>query len=637
MDISEKAIFMILLFLNQIRITKENCTVGSTDDKTFTVCCLFQDVHIQFTDITVNFNKLPTYHTFEENDGSDIFVGSFLNGTLVERFKGESVRVIDWELLPDIKGFHVDLSVPNRGAGTFLCQLLLSNTETLKHTCVHTQELSPEKRDLHFSIPLTVTGVIAVVIVIAVCCRKNCLKTWRKRQQRNHGKKHSKLDVHMTLSRPLLLQDSISEVFPELHPNKEHLVKIKSYFKKHLNLQNTFITSLLNKSENGNILVLDHRPDRFLVSVVRLNGNGTIPSVTNKYFVIPPVMKRGKGSELFDEFAKGIAWIIRENSLSNEKLPLTFIFPFQCQKKSLASAVLTTWDQNYQCEDVVGKDVAVLLEDALNRKKIKNVDVQAVILCRSVGTLLHGVNQCDSCDIGLFIDHKFNISCWTDKQKVGFWKRHFFQDSSSPKVFRVDMDTTLKGFRYWDCFKTDFDNLETPCKNPWQDLTDEPRLGAIVIRVLQHLVSKEILSIPAEEFDCLQNLHSKFVLEILESDHENTRVENILEHDLGMKTFNKEDCKIIRNACHLVVKRTALLLASCIAGLIEHMNQPKVSIAMDGLGSLVLNPVFRYMLKTDIKELLNPNLSFELNLHRGIAEGAALVAAVSLHAARTSD
>ncbi len=101
-----------------------------------------------------------------------------------------------------------------------------------------------------------------------------------------------------------------------------------------------------------------------------------------------------------------------------------------------------------------------------------------------------------------------------------------------------------------------------------------------------------------------------------------------LANRLGYKNFSTDDIEIIKYVCAVVSVRGATLLSACMAALVERIDKPNVTIAIDG-SVYKYHPKFHTLMTDFIKELM-PNRKFKLILAEdGSGKGAGLVAAIA--------
>ena len=84
-----------------------------------------------------------------------------------------------------------------------------------------------------------------------------------------------------------------------------------------------------------------------------------------------------------DDPAGGVtlADFVQEKGLKGSCLPLGFTFSFPCQQEGLAIGKLTNWTKGFKCAGVEGKDVVLLLKEALARRGDVNIEVNHSQVC----------------------------------------------------------------------------------------------------------------------------------------------------------------------------------------------------------------------------------------------------------------
>ncbi len=176
----------------------------------------------------------------------------------------------------------------------------------------------------------------------------------------------------------------IEHILGKLKLNKDHLNKVMAlmldemkkgldpatHAKADIKMFPTYVRSLPDGTERGDILALDLGGTNFRVLLINLDS-GDI-KVKSKVFLIPQSIMTGTGLQLFDHIAKCLADFMKAERLtgSERPFPLGFTFSFPCTQKGLASATLVTWTKGFDCDGVVGEDVVKLLQDSINRRGV---------------------------------------------------------------------------------------------------------------------------------------------------------------------------------------------------------------------------------------------------------------------------
>lgn len=169
----------------------------------------------------------------------------------------------------------------------------------------------------------------------------------------------------------------------------------------------SFVRKIPDGTETGEILALDLGGTNFRVLLINLN-RGEV-KVQSKVFLIPQSIMTGSGKQLFEHIAKCLAEFVKAEKLDQNKVyPLGFTFSFPCEQHGLASATLARWTKGFDCSDVVGNDVVVLLQDAINKRHDIKVKVLALVN-DTVGTLMACAYNDQNTRIGLILGDLFDF------------------------------------------------------------------------------------------------------------------------------------------------------------------------------------------------------------------------------------
>ncbi|VDM50501.1 unnamed protein product [Toxocara canis] len=199
----------------------------------------------------------------------------------------------------------------------------------------------------------------------------------------------------------------------------------------------SFVRAIPNGQERGDFLAVDLGGTNFRVPHIRLQGMDA--EMDGKIYAIPHAVMTGECDQLFDHIAACLADFMQRSGLSNtKKLPLGFTFSFPCSQDSLSEARLIRWTKGFNVSGVVGKDVAQLLREAINRRnasqwyKDVEVDVTAV-LNDTVGTMLSCAFKESSCTVGAILGTGSNTCYLEDLEKCPKLKKYNFDKDAYPK------------------------------------------------------------------------------------------------------------------------------------------------------------------------------------------------------------
>lgn len=151
-------------------------------------------------------------------------------------------------------------------------------------------------------------------------------------------------------------------------------------------------------------------------------------------------------------------------------------------------------------------------------------------------------------------------------------------------------------------------------------------------RLAIHRFTKEGLLFNGVDSELLRTrglFFTKYVSEI-ESDKPGNYMNCMQVMDeLGLTNVTEQDCSNVRYICECVSSRAAHLVSAGIAALINKMDEPSVTVGVDG-SVYRFHPKFHDLMMKRIRQFVKPNISFDLMLSEdGSGRGAALVAAVA--------
>ncbi|KAL0270360.1 UNVERIFIED_CONTAM: hypothetical protein PYX00_007795 [Menopon gallinae] len=396
----------------------------------------------------------------------------------------------------------------------------------------------------------------------------------------------------------------------------------------------TYVQDLPNGREKGKFLALDLGGTNFRVLIIHLNENHF--DMQSKIYPIPENIMLGPGTQLFDHIAECLANFVKENNVSDERLPLGFTFSFPLKQEALTTGLLVQWTKGFNCDGVVGKDVVKLLQEALGRRNDIQIDVCA-ILNDTTGTLMSCAWKNHNCRIGLIVGTGSN-ACYVERVEE---VETFNGDRTKPYVI---INTEWGAFGDDGCLdfiRTSFDrtidrNSRNPGKQLYEKMISGMYLGEIVRLVLEHLTKNGLLfnGTGSEELFTMWKFPTKYVSEI-ESDKKGEfyNCQTVL-NNLGLGHATLEDCANVRYVCQCVSTRAAHIVSAGIATLIDRMGQNNVTVGVDG-SVYRYHPHFNDLMKAKTSELLDSPAKFDFMLSEdGSGRGAALVAAVACRVSR---
>lgn len=461
-------------------------------------------------------------------------------------------------------------------------------------------------------------------------------------KQRNRFDPRSREDdktdqIEQILSRFKLSKDCLNKVMNLLLVEMFKGLDDKTHPVADIKMFPTYVRSLPDGTERGDILALDLGGTNFRVLLINLD-KGEI-KVKSKVFLIPQSIMTGTGIQLFDHIATCLSNFMRAEQLlaPNKTYPLGFTFSFPCNQKGLASATLAKWTKGFDCAGVVGEDVVKMLQDAINKRGDINVDVLALVN-DTVGTLMASAYNDQNTRIGLILGTGSNACYVENLDYVKTWN----EDRDEPKQVIINMEWGAFGDNgCLDFLLTDYDievdkTSLNPKKQIYEKMMSGMYMGEIVRLIILDLWEKELLFVGHRDHnwstDYRQALYTKgsfytkYVSEI-ETDSGVTfrHTKQVLEH-MGLDKPTYDDCAIVQYVCKLVSRRAAQLAACGLSVLLNHINMQNTTIAVDG--SLYrFHPKFKKNMEKTMQILTNPHIRYECVLSQdGSGIGAALSA-----------
>ncbi|KAK4762877.1 hypothetical protein SAY86_008645 [Trapa natans] len=156
----------------------------------------------------------------------------------------------------------------------------------------------------------------------------------------------------------------------------------------------TFVDNLPSGKEKGTYYALDLGGTYFRVMQVQLGGHrSSILAHEVERYPIPEHLLISRSEGLFDFIASVFKQFVERNKNGSEcsldkRRDLGFTFSFPVKQTTVSSGILMKWTKGFAIEDMVGREVAECLQEALIKKGI-NIRVAALVN-DTVGTLALG-------------------------------------------------------------------------------------------------------------------------------------------------------------------------------------------------------------------------------------------------------
>ncbi|XP_026319326.1 hexokinase type 2 isoform X2 [Hyposmocoma kahamanoa] len=391
----------------------------------------------------------------------------------------------------------------------------------------------------------------------------------------------------------------------------------------------TYIQDLPNGKERGKFLALDLGGTNFRVLIITLGESHF--DMQSKIYAIPQTIMTGTGVALFDHIAECLANFMKEHGVYEERLALGFTFSFPLKQLGLTKGILQRWTKGFSCSGVVGEDVVQGLKDAIARRGDLSLSVMG-ILNDATGTLMSCAHKDPNCRVGVIIGTGSN-ACYVEKTE----NCELFDGEPGKDELLINTEWGAFGDDgALDFVRTEFDrDVDTNSINPGKQIQEKMISGMYMgelVRLALVKFTKMGLLFGGQGSDLLfqrGSFYTKYVSEI-ESDKagDYTSCMDVLE-ELGLSHATEVDMASVRHVCECVSRRAAHLVSAGIATLLNKMNEPRVTVGIDG-SVYRFHPHFHALMCEKITQLVNPGIQFDLMLSEdGSGRGAALVAAVA--------
>ncbi|CAF3441024.1 unnamed protein product [Rotaria socialis] len=465
----------------------------------------------------------------------------------------------------------------------------------------------------------------------------------------------------MQSSRRVILQDEVKHVLEPFELSDEQLRRVMANLNTQMTnglksndsenndlaMFPTFVNFRPNGQESGEYLVVDLGGSNFRVSHVNIEGRNRL-RLKNKIFLIPHSLLLGEGEKLFDYIAECLQRFIDDNGLATHKradykFDLAFTFSFPCTQTSLSQATLVSWTKGFSCTGVVGNDVVLLLQNAIDRRRTLQIQVVALVN-DTVGTLMACSSLYRDCRVGVILGTGTNACYFENLDNVPKWAG---ERNQSTKQIVINTEWGALGKHgCLDFIRTKIDreldeSSLTPNQQIFEKMISALYLGEIVRLIIIDLVRSSILfpdrmqKAPSRgrDYNIFLSLrgsfYAKHVADIECDKTEDLSVTASILTSIGIYDPSYDDCYIIREVCKTVSLRAAKLAAAVIAVVVNRVNMPSVTVGVDGT-------LFRHHARFR-KNLIRTMSRLVPRTHRlvlsedGSSKGSALVAAVNRH------
>lgn len=383
----------------------------------------------------------------------------------------------------------------------------------------------------------------------------------------------------------------------------------------------TYVHKLPNRDENGKYLALDFGGSTFRVISVELNPNEK-PVIKSKTYDMDTRMKSVPGQELFDHLAICVANFISNDfvqCLSDTVLPLGFTFSFPMEQSSLSCGSLIRWTKGFENSNVVGENVADLLNSSLAKNQRTRKVRVAALANDTAGTLVAGCAQYEKCECGIILGTGSNAAYVEDVSNVPS-----MAGCTEEKVV-INIEWGNFGeYGHLKDIQTEFDvELDKSSTNPGKALFEKMISGLYIGELVRLLLLSRVKN--SDLFD--GNVPD---LLVKQNSFDGAVVSNCIRSDKDILSLfpgaSMSDVSRVREICGTVSDRAAKLAAAGVYAIWLKRGRGDFTAAVDG-SVFIKHVTFAQVMKKTLQEM---GCTVKLEIASdGSGLGSALIAAMA--------
>jgi hexokinase len=375
--------------------------------------------------------------------------------------------------------------------------------------------------------------------------------------------------------------------------------------------------------EKGDFLALDFGGTNIRILLISLKGNGKYNVLKECSFLLRDQCKKYDytsstvtGKELFEFITEQINDFVD----TNEFYYLGHTFSFPCRQIGPNNAILLQWTKEINTSDVEGKDITLILEEALKKNHLGGV-IPKVVINDTVGTLLTAAYQDSIYDIGSIAGTGHN-TCYLES---------LHPDTSRPMLINIESGNfNVLPLTKFDKFLDQ--NSEKPMEQTLEKMVSGYYLGELFRIVIQHLIQAKQVFNEWESFLIPYSITSKDLSVILRDNSITLNgISEWLQSTCSISNSSTEERVLLRDISLLITKRAAKLIGATYVGVLKQIDptcKRPHKIAIDG-SLYEFTPGFAETIRDTLILLLGEkaNLITVSHIKNGSGIGAAIAAA----------
>lgn len=473
-------------------------------------------------------------------------------------------------------------------------------------------------------------GIAAAVVLLGAS------SLWFNRRKRIPPKKTS-------LKTQLSYEQAIKNFQEAFLVSKEHMLLIKQSMedefklglskvgendrKSSIKMLPSYVDVIPSGKEMGVMYALDIGGTNIRTLKCELDGYGNIKSIFIRKRFVSDELQKGSAEQLFDFIAACVSDILDDVTEEN-KIGFTFSFPMD--QSSIDSGVLIKWTKGYTTSGVEGNDIVHLLSEAFRRAGI-NAKITALIN-DTVGTLIASAYEVADHNTmaGVILGTGTN-ACYVE-QKANILK---LEPQVEEGVMIINTEWgNFDSPEYNVLRPTQYDivvdkNSPNYSSQHFEKMVSGMYLGEIVRLALLELSQSKLFSHNGAPPIITPHMFGTAYLSEIQRD-DTPKLENVeaLMNRIGLPNTTYDERRLLKELCHAVALRSARLVASAIAAIVDRVGKKETECVVAVDGSLYEHyPGYGDNIQEGLRELGFEHVILRLTKD-GSGNGAAVAACV---------
>ncbi|CAI9547731.1 unnamed protein product [Staurois parvus] len=393
----------------------------------------------------------------------------------------------------------------------------------------------------------------------------------------------------------------------------------------------TYVRSTPDGSEKGDFLALDLGGSMFRVLKVNVSDDGKQNvHMDSQFYPTPSNISTGNKTELFEYVVDCLGDFIKKRQIT-EKLPLGFTFSFPCKQTKLDEGFLINWTKEFKVKGMQGMDVVKTLRKTLNKKKIPNVEVMAIVN-DTVGTMMTCGFDDKLCEVGVIVGTGTNACYMENLSNIDLVEGDEGRMCINTEWGAFGDDGSLEDIRTEFDKEIDLGSVD-PGTQLFEKMISSLYMGELVRLILLKMAKKGLL-FGGKISTALRTKGTIETSQVASMEKYNEGLYNTKQVLLNLELEpSEDDCIAVQHVATIVSFRSVNLCAAALASILTRLRQNKkldrmrTTVGMDGT-VYKTHPQYAKRLHKVVRRLV-PNCDVRFLLSEcGSGRGAAMVTAV---------